>query len=250
MSTHQHDHGLPRPEAPERTGRPHEAQAPQVDPDEDPRAFWEGRYGGDRVWSGKVNATTAALVAGLDVAPGRALDLGCGEGGDVLHLAEAGWDATGIDLSEAAVARARDAARERGVTQRTRFLAADLSDPAADWGAHEAGAAGYDLVTASFLQSPVALDRRRILRRAADSLAPGGHLVLVSHGAPPPWAPPQLAERGDFPSPAAELAALGAPADGDARWEVLTAELRERDTTGPDGRSTRLKDTVVVVRRR
>ena len=174
MSTHQHDQGHPRPEAPEQTGHPHEAQAPQVDPDADPRAFWEGRYGGDRVWSGKVNATTAALVAGLDVAPGRALDLGCGEGGDVLHLAEVGWDVTGIDLSEAAVARARDAARERGVAQRTRFLAADLSDAAADWGAHEAGAAGYDLVTASFLQSPVALDRRRILHRAADSLAPGG----------------------------------------------------------------------------
>lgn len=190
------------------------------------------------------------LIPDLDGTARQQALVASAEGGDVLHLAEAGWDATGIDLSEAAVARARDAARERGVAQRTRFLAADLSDPAADWGAHEAGAAGYDLVTASFLQSPVALDRRRILRRAADSLAPGGHLVLVSHGAPPPWAPPQLAERGDFPSPAAELAALGVPAGGDARWEVLTAELRERDTTGPDGRSTRLEDTVVVVRRR
>lgn len=190
------------------------------------------------------------LIPDLDGTARQQVLVASAEGGDVLHLAEAGWDATGIDLSEAAVARARDAARERGVAQRTRFLAADLSYPAADWGAHEAGAAGYDLVTASFLQSPVALDRRRILHRAADSLAPGGHLVLVSHGAPPPWAPPELAERGDFPSPAAELAALGVPADGDARWEVLTAELRERDTTGPDGRSTRLKDTVVVVRRR
>lgn len=130
------------------------------------------------------------------------------------------------------------------------MLIPDLDGTARQQALVASAEAGYDLVTASFLQSPVALDRRRILHRAADSLAPGGHLVLVSHGAPPSWAPPELAERGDFPSPAAELAALGVPAEGDARWEVLTAELRERDTTGPDGRSTRLEDTVVVVRRR
>lgn len=229
----------------------HGGAAPQIDPDMDPREFWENRYGGEQVWSGKVNATTAALVAGLDLpdGPGRALDLGCGEGGDVVHLAEAGWHATGVDISEAAVARGREAAAARGVAERTRLLAADLTDTSADWGARDDGAAGYDLVTGSFFQSPVALDRARILRHAASLVAPGGHVVLVSHAAPPSWAPPEVAARGDFPTPAGDLEALGIMTEGDEDWEVLVAEVRGREATGPNGEVGHLDDGVVVVRR-
>lgn len=239
MSTHQHGHT-------------HGAQAPEIDPDQDPRDFWDQRYGGEQVWSGKVNRATAAVVAGLDLphGPGRALDLGCGEGGDVVHLAEEGWAATGVDISAAAVARGRAAADARGVGERVRFLAADLADTAADWGAFDDGATGYDLITGNFLQSPVALDRGRILRRATGLVAPGGHLVLVSHAAPPSWAPPALAEHGDFPSPESELALLGVPADGDGHWAVVAAEVRPREATGPEGQATTLVDTVVVLRRR
>ncbi|KGM12493.1 methyltransferase type 12, partial [Cellulomonas bogoriensis 69B4 = DSM 16987] len=73
----------------------------------DPAAFWEDRYAGSgRVWSGEPNATLVDVVAGLT--PGRALDLGCGEGGDAIWLARHGWDATGIDISPTAVARATE----------------------------------------------------------------------------------------------------------------------------------------------
>jgi SAM-dependent methyltransferase len=40
------------------------------------------------------------------VAPGRALDLGCGTGTNVRYLAEHGWDATGVDAVPAAIDRA------------------------------------------------------------------------------------------------------------------------------------------------
>lgn len=62
------------------------------------RDWWEERYAEqDGVWSGRANAVLADIASALPV--GRALDLGCGEGGDVVWLAREGWDATGVDLS-------------------------------------------------------------------------------------------------------------------------------------------------------
>ena len=76
--------------------------------------FWEARYAdADRIWSGRVNRAVADVAAGLE--PGRALDLGCGEGGDAVWLARHGWAVTGVDLSPTAVARGRRAAAEAGV---------------------------------------------------------------------------------------------------------------------------------------
>jgi len=40
-------------------------------------------------------------------APGRALDLGCGTGTNVLTLVERGWDVTGVDFAVQALAQAR-----------------------------------------------------------------------------------------------------------------------------------------------
>jgi SAM-dependent methyltransferase len=41
------------------------------------------------------------------LAPGRALDIGCGTGTDVRYLAQHGWDVTGIDAEPRAIDRAR-----------------------------------------------------------------------------------------------------------------------------------------------
>lgn len=198
--------------------------------------FWEDRYAGRPVWSGKVNSTLADLVAGLPA--GSALDLGCGEGGDALWLAEHGWTVTAVDISSAAIERGRAEAVARDAAERITWYAADLTD----WRPPEQ----YDLVSACFLQSPVELARADILRRAAAAVAPGGHLLLVSHAAPPPWASGLQHGHAEFPQPATELALLGQP---DAGWQVRIAEVRRRSATGPDGTSAELDDTVVFLRR-
>src|SRR5699024_835257 len=79
------------------------------DPNMSPTDYWEQRYADStRIWSGKVNATLAAVAR--EFTPGDSIDLGCGEGGDVLWLAEQGWRAHGLDISATAVGRAREEA--------------------------------------------------------------------------------------------------------------------------------------------
>ncbi|MGO1685141.1 MAG: class I SAM-dependent methyltransferase [Brachybacterium sp.] len=220
--THQHEHAAP-----------HDHAAP--DPSLSPAEHWEQRYAGDeRVWSGRVNATLAEVVGKFE--PGTSIDLGCGEGGDVLWLAEQGWQARGLDISETAVDRARAEAEARGLDNAI-FTATDLSSwqPEPD---------SVDLVTASFFQSEVALDRAAILQRAATALRPGGYLVTISHAAPPSWSDHHPAHMIDVHAEAEQLAQ---PVAG---WAVEVAEERPRPAVGPDGASGEHLDAVLVLRRR
>ena len=198
--------------------------------------FWEERYAtADRVWSGRVNRVLADVASA--VTPGTALDLGCGEGADVIWLASQGWQATGLDVSATAAARGAEAAAAEGVADRARFLAAD----AADFDTAET----YDLITASFLHSSATAPRSEILRRAAEWVAPGGLLLSITHAAPPPWAEAH-AHSHRFLTAAEEVAALALDPDA---WEVLIAEERTREVTSPSGDPATLDDGVILLRR-
>lgn len=201
-----------------------------------PRDFWEDRYAdSERVWSGRVNPALSSLVTTL--APGRALDLGCGEGGDVIWLATQGWRAFGIDISETAVRRARSHAELEGKhSGKAEFLAADLPEGIPD--------ESFDLISASFLQSPVELDRQKILHAAASRVAVGGHLLMVSHATAPPWAKHKHGP-SEMPTLEGELQVLQ-PAGA---WDVEVAEVRHRDAVGPDGGNAVLEDLIVLARK-
>lgn len=133
------------------------------------REVWDRKYAGpDFVWSAEPNRFLVAELAAM--APGRALDLACGEGRNAVWLAQQGWRVTGVDFSQVALAKAALLAESRGVD--VEWVAADLLDyrPPEE----------LDLVVVFYLQVP-ADERRLVLGRAAEALAPGGTLLVVAH---------------------------------------------------------------------
>lgn len=211
--------------------------------DETPQQIWDDRYReADHIWSGNVNVALADV--GRSLTPGTALDLGSGEGADVMWLAEHGWQATGVDISAVAVSRAEQAARARGLaTDRARFLVADL----AKWDNDHS----YDLVVSSFLHSQGDFDRAGILRATSPYVADGGYLLVISHATFPPWAQAHRDadakdHHHDETTPESELELLQLDPSS---WVVEIAEIRSREATGPEGQVATLQDTVVLVRK-
>jgi SAM-dependent methyltransferase len=212
----------------------HDEQSPA-----DVAAFWEDFYSGEKQrWSGNPNALLVPEVESL--APGTALDLGCGEGGDAIWLAGKGWRVTGADVSSAGLALAAEHAAAAGVGDAITWERHDLD---ATFPAGE-----FDLVTACYLQSPVPLGREQVLRRATAAVAPGGTLVVVSHAGWPTWmTEPPAGHRMDHRfSPAAETLERLELESG--AWVVERAEDIGRPSTSPDGVDGTRPDSVVRVR--
>ncbi|MFJ4339506.1 class I SAM-dependent methyltransferase [Streptomyces sp. NPDC088915] len=134
------------------------------------RDEWDNRYSErHRLWSGQPNGALVAEVA--DLAPGRALDVGCGEGADAIWLARAGWDVTALEVSGVALARAAAHARDAGAD--VRWVHAGLAEAALP-------PASFDLVSAQYpalLRTPDAAAEHALLA----AVAPGGVLLLVHH---------------------------------------------------------------------
>ena len=199
---------------------------------------WEEHYGTrDRVWSGRVNVRLAELVEPM--APGHALDLGCGEGADAMWLAGHGWRVTAVDVSQTALDRAAADAAARNLGAGIDFQRHDLTESFPD--------GAFDLVSAQFLHSPVPLDRTRLLRRAAQAVVAGGTLVVVDHGAAPPWASKLDHRRHEFPTAHEVVSSLNLD---DSQWDRIRVGAVERDALGPEGQQAILTDHVMVLRRR
>jgi SAM-dependent methyltransferase len=204
----------------------------------DLEAFWEAHYGkADQVWSGNPNAVLVDEVEGLT--PGRALDLGCGEGADAIWLAQQGWQVTGVDVSSTALERAAAEAARRGVADRIEWERHDL--------ATSFPAGTFDLVSAFFFHSPVEIPREQVLRTAAAAVRPGGTLLIVGHAERPSWAPPIDGPEVRLPSAEQVLADLQLDAD---EWEDQRLDDPERALTAPDGSAATIRDSVLRLRRR
>ncbi|TFV50344.1 class I SAM-dependent methyltransferase [Blastococcus sp. TF02A-35] len=205
------------------------------------------------VWSGRPNRQL--VVEAADLAPGTALDAGCGEGADALWLAQRGWRVTGVDFSAVALERAAAQAREQGLDERVEWVQADLDE----W----TPATHFDLVTAHYLHARGA-SRAELFQRLAATVAPGGTLLVVGHlmdaGPAHDHQPPGEHGHGDGHGhgqqghrhdpeamyTAEEVAAVLDPAE----WDSVLTETRSRDPKAVERTGNATPDTVLVARRR
>ena len=198
--------------------------------------FWEGHYRGhERAWSRRANPVLVDVAGPLPA--GKALDLGCGEGGDAVWLAQQGWRVTAVDVSATVLDRAATHAAEAGVDACIDFQQHDLVRTFPE--------GAFDLVSAQHLHSPVEFPRDRVLRVAARAVAPGGLLMIVDHASVAPWSWNQDPHTR-FPTPEETLAALDL---SPGQWRTERLGTPERRATGPNGESATVTDNVVAVRR-
>ena len=194
-----------------------------------PGVVWDAHYSvSERVWSGHPNGALVAEAEGL--APGRVLDVGCGEGADAVWLAQRGWQVTGLDVTEVALERARAAAADAGV--------------AVEWvhgGVVEARPTGYDLVSAMY---PAIPRSDAAVRALLDAVAVGGTLLVVHHDVDPEHARSRGFDPAGFVMPADVAAAL------DDDWAVEVDERRERQVPQSGGGSGNHAPDVVLRARR
>lgn len=110
--------------------------------------------------------------------PGRALDLGCGSGMHLVTLARRGWTATGVDMVDRALARARERVSSSGV--RADVVKADVTElPEGTVGT------GYDFfLDLGCFHGLAPTDRARMGRAVTDRARPGASLLMLVFGKP------------------------------------------------------------------
>lgn len=154
-------------------------------PPEFDAGYWEDHYrrhdrehdGPDAETEGRgpggAGPQLVAVTEGL--APGRALDAGCGEGADARWLAARGWRVTAIDVAPTALRLARERLEllEEEARRRVELLEADLST----WKPERVA---FDLVSAQYVHVPER-HRMTVFDALAAAVAPGGVLLVVDH---------------------------------------------------------------------
>ena len=195
------------------------------------RDDWNARYAQkELLWTAAPNRRFAEEVAGL--APGRALDLACGEGRNAVWLAERGWEVTGVDFSDVALAKAAELAASRGVE--VDWVVADVLE-------YEPEPHAYDLVAVLYLQLPRD-ELLRAVRGAVNAVAPGGTLVVLAHDTT------NLTSGHGGPKDAAVLYTAEDVVPELRELAVERAEAIERTVPMPDGEAVAI-DAFVRARR-
>jgi SAM-dependent methyltransferase len=201
---------------------------------------WDHRYRGEQVWSGNPNGTLVNEIS--NTSAGRALDVGAGEGGDAVWLAERGWHVTATDISTNGLARIAAVASDRSLPIECLHSDANAYQP------YEGAA--FDLVSAHYASIPRTPDGRAI-DNLLHAVAPGGTLLVVTHDLEPMRAPIDTHEHSRAFDPDAYVRvedfvrALATSPD----WAIEVNEKRSRPP-GHAAASHHVDDVVLRARRR
>jgi 2-polyprenyl-3-methyl-5-hydroxy-6-metoxy-1,4-benzoquinol methylase len=134
----------------------------------DSKEFWNNMWSGmDESYTGH-DTVLEEVTDGMK--PGRALELGCGTGGNAMWLAEHGWKVTAVDYSDVAIEKARLTAKERGLDIEFAVADASIYQPEGQ----------FELITSFYIHLQPQ-QRAKMFSNTAGALAPGGKLLFVSH---------------------------------------------------------------------
>ena len=213
-------------------------------------AYWEDRYrsGGG---ASRLDPSPSLLAEVTDLAPGTALEAGCGWGADAMWLATRGWTVTAVDVSPAAVDRARQHAEAAGPEDAARvtFLAADLTT----WDPHQR----FELVTSHYVHVPG--PQEALFSRLASWVAPGGTLLVVGHAHTPGQHDHGHGGQHGGEHHAGAQGGPGSPPDSArirlaqitsalpvTEWEIVAAEPRTHTISRPGGGPPTVLDDILV----
>jgi 2-polyprenyl-3-methyl-5-hydroxy-6-metoxy-1,4-benzoquinol methylase len=162
--------------------------------------WWEHHYQENPSGHGLPSQQLVAELTGL--APGTALDAGCGTGADAVWLARQGWTVTAVDISPTAVARAESLAAHQ---ERISWVVADMTV----W----KPPTRYDLVVSQHVHPDLPFGE--FVARLAQFVAPGGTLFVVGHD-----------HADGHPADASIAVDVVTGALSTELWEVEVAEVR------------------------
>ncbi len=194
---------------------------------------WEESHGATPAGPGvsEPNPYLVSETAGL--APGTALDAGCGVGAEAIWLAQQGWQVTAADISASALAQASAQAAKASVTDRVAWIEADLTV----WEPTDR----FDLVTTHYAHPTIS--QLAFYDRVSGWVASGGTLLIVGHLhhsdpdlAAGDWQPPEKAT-----ATVADITGLLDP----VTWRIETADERTRTFPGHGERKAPLHDVIV-----
>jgi len=194
--------------------------------------YWEKHYQ-------KAASQTEGSVVGpyirselSHLAPGLALDAGCGVGLDAIWLARQGWQVTAVDVSEVALSRARISAEAAGIA--INFDQVNLTT----WSPSECY---FDLVTSHYVHTS---DDRSFIYKIGSAVKSGGTLLIVGHE-------PPLAGKDDHYAPGSHITVEKVASFLDINeWEIEIIGARKVKRSNPQHHSHLSTDSVFKARKK
>ena len=201
---------------------------------------WDHRYSGQPMWSGNPNGTLVREASTLS--PGSALDVGAGEGGDAIWLAEQGWTVTASDISRRVLDGIEATAEQRDLAVHCLHADANALDAFPR--------AAFDLVTAHYASIPRTPDQRGV-HSMLDAVAAGGTMLVVGHDLEPMRQPLDIEyESRPFDADAfVRVDDVAAVLEASPEWEIVIHEKRPRPV-GSASSSHHVDDIVLRAHRR